>query len=57
MQRNRDSQTGAMAPHWLEWSQRRALREVLRRPPVVHLKAPRLRGPELVELATGTGRA
>ena len=40
-----------MLPYRLEWSQRSTLRDVLRRHPLVLVKAPGLRGPELVEVA------
>jgi alpha-ketoglutarate-dependent taurine dioxygenase len=39
----------------LDWSRRDAARGTLRRHPLVHLRAPRLRASDLIEFATGLG--
>jgi alpha-ketoglutarate-dependent taurine dioxygenase len=39
----------------LDWSRRDAVREALRRHPLVHLRAPTLRASDLIELAKGLG--
>ena len=44
-----------MLPERLAWGERQRLRAVLREHPLVHLQAPRLRPPALLELARGLG--